>query len=64
MGQICSNVMGHLTTKGLYPALHTLLREGLTKRQPALSPTILNATMIVAWRYIFLCCPNKYTMYV
>ncbi|XP_030847957.1 ubiquitin-protein ligase E3B [Strongylocentrotus purpuratus] len=50
MGQICSNVMGHLVTKGLYPVIHTLLKEGLTKRQPALSPTVLNATMVVAWR--------------
>ncbi|XP_072163453.1 ubiquitin-protein ligase E3B-like [Diadema setosum] len=50
MGQICSNVMGHLTSKGLYPVLHTLLTEGLTKRQPSLSPIILNATITVAWR--------------
>ncbi|XP_038059173.1 ubiquitin-protein ligase E3B-like [Patiria miniata] len=50
LNQLCSNVMGHLNTRGLFPMLQQLLVQGLARRKPSLSHTMLSALFTIALR--------------
>ncbi|ELT93611.1 hypothetical protein CAPTEDRAFT_162148 [Capitella teleta] len=50
MNQLCNNIMGHLNARGLYPALQTLLYNGLARSKPAFRPASFTAILTLALR--------------
>lgn len=50
LNQLCSNVVNYLVTKGLYPALQSLLVKGLARAKPSLKRTALVAATNLALR--------------
>ncbi|XP_033627556.1 ubiquitin-protein ligase E3B-like [Asterias rubens] len=50
LNQLCANVMGHLNSKGLFPALQQLLVQGLARKKPSLTHAMLSALFTVALR--------------
>ncbi|XP_022103880.1 ubiquitin-protein ligase E3B-like [Acanthaster planci] len=50
LNQLCSNVMGYLNSHGLFPMLQQLLVEGVARKKPCLSNTMLSALFTIALR--------------
>ncbi|OPL32780.1 hypothetical protein AM593_09687, partial [Mytilus galloprovincialis] len=50
LNQLCSNIMGDLNTRGLYPILQGLLTRGLSRTKCAFNQTSLSAMVTIALR--------------
>ncbi|KAK3581963.1 hypothetical protein CHS0354_023434 [Potamilus streckersoni] len=50
MNQLCSNIMGYLNSKGLYPVLQILLTKGLARNKPVFNKATLSAIITISLR--------------
>jgi len=66
VNQLIKNIMGHLTTKGLYSTLQTLLLKGLCKAKPLFKTTTLSAILMIALRPLIASefCTNLLTLFI